>query len=56
VELYVDADVWRREKWNCHPLINTATLVIPRSDIERFLAHTGHTQRVVTLEERRVES
>jgi len=55
VELYVDTDVWQREKWNCHPLINTATLVIARSDIERFLAHTGHTPRVVTLEERRVE-
>ena len=49
VELYVDADVWRSEKWNCHPLINTATLVIARSDIDKFLAHTGHTPRVVTL-------
>lgn len=55
VELYVDADVWRREKWNCHPLINTSTLVIARPDIDRFLAHTGHTARVVTLEERRAE-
>ena len=49
VELYVDADVWQCEKWNCHPLINTATLVIARSDIDKFLAHTGHTPRVVTL-------
>jgi Ala-tRNA(Pro) deacylase len=52
VELYVDEDVWRRERWNCHPLINTATLVIARPDIERFLARTGHTPHVVPLEER----
>ena len=52
VELYVDADVWHRDRWNCHPLINTATLVITRPDIEKFLAHTGHSARVVRLEER----
>jgi Ala-tRNA(Pro) deacylase len=52
VELYVDADVWNREWWNCHPLINTATLVLSRSGIERLLAHTGHMPHVVTLEAR----
>ena len=49
VELYVDADVWHSEKWNCHPLTNTATLVIAKPDIEKFLAHTGHAPRVVRL-------
>ncbi|HEX3867309.1 MAG TPA: prolyl-tRNA synthetase associated domain-containing protein [Gemmatimonadaceae bacterium] len=52
VELYVDADVWRAEAWRCHPLINSATLVIARQDVEKLLAHTGHTARVVTLESR----
>jgi Ala-tRNA(Pro) deacylase len=52
VELYIDADVWKRELWNCHPLINTATLVLSRESIERFLAHTGHTPHVVTLDAR----
>jgi Ala-tRNA(Pro) deacylase len=52
VELYIDDDVWKREWWNCHPLINTATLVLSRGDIEKFLAHTGHTPHVVTLEAR----
>ena len=52
VELYVDSDVWKRDRWNCHPLINTKTLVLARSDIERFLAHTGHTARVVDVDER----
>jgi Ala-tRNA(Pro) deacylase len=53
VELCVDADVWRAPAWRCHPLINDITLVIARTDIEKFLAHTGHTPRVLTLEERR---
>jgi Ala-tRNA(Pro) deacylase len=52
VELYVDAEVWKRDRWNCHPLINSATLVLSRASIETFLAHTGHTPHVVTLEAR----
>jgi Ala-tRNA(Pro) deacylase len=49
VELFVDADVWNSDKWNCHPLVNTATLVIAKPDIERFLGHTGHAPRVVRI-------
>jgi Ala-tRNA(Pro) deacylase len=52
VELFVDADVWHTARWRCHPLVNTATLVLSRSDIQKFLATTGHTPRVVTLEAR----
>ena len=52
VELYVDDVVWRAAQWRCHPLVNSATLVVSRGDIERFLAHTGHTPHVVTLAER----
>jgi Ala-tRNA(Pro) deacylase len=50
VELYVDRDVWNAPLWRCHPLVNTATLVIPRDGIEKFLAHTGHRQHVVQLD------
>ena len=53
VELCVDADVWHTPSWRCHPLINSVTLVLARTDIERFLSHTGHTPRVLKLEERR---
>jgi Ala-tRNA(Pro) deacylase len=49
VELYVDRDVWDAPRWRCHPLVNTATLVIERSDLERFFAHTRHTPHVVRL-------
>src|SRR5436190_17256652 len=33
VELYIDAEVWHTPSWRCHPLVNTATLVLARSDI-----------------------
>jgi Ala-tRNA(Pro) deacylase len=50
VELYVDRDVWDTPQWRCHPLVNSATLVLARTDLERFFAHTGHAPRVLTLE------
>jgi Ala-tRNA(Pro) deacylase len=49
VELYVDADVWRAARWRCHPMVNSATLVLTREDIEVFLARTGHRPAVVSL-------
>ncbi len=49
VELYVDRDVWDTPRWRCHPLVNTATLVLAREDLERFFAHTGHRPHVVGL-------
>ncbi|HXT17298.1 MAG TPA: prolyl-tRNA synthetase associated domain-containing protein [Gemmatimonadaceae bacterium] len=52
VELYVDRDVWNAPLWRCHPLTNTATLIMARTDLERFFEHTGHTPRVVDLRER----
>jgi Ala-tRNA(Pro) deacylase len=50
VELYIDSDVWQTPEWRCHPLTNSATLVISRPDIEKFLARTGHTPRVIPVE------
>ena len=49
VELYVDREVWHAPFWRCHPLVKTATLLIPRSGIDTFLLHTGHEARVVEL-------
>jgi Ala-tRNA(Pro) deacylase len=52
VELFIDADLWKdAEALQCHPLRNTATLVIPREGIERFLAATGHQLQVTALPE-----
>jgi len=52
VQLWVDADIWEAEYFLCHPLVNTATLVIARSDLLRFFALTGHDPQVVDMPER----
>jgi len=45
VELWIDADIWRGEYFQSHPLVNTATLVISKSELARFLQLTGHPPR-----------
>ncbi|MBM4186008.1 MAG: prolyl-tRNA synthetase associated domain-containing protein [Gemmatimonadetes bacterium] len=52
VELLVDREVWDAPAWRCHPLVNTATLVIDRAAVERFLEATGHRPRVVDVRAR----
>lgn len=49
VEVFIDRDVWVAESIHCHPLVNTATLSISHESVERFLAATGHTWRVVDV-------
>lgn len=50
VELCVDDEVWRAAAWRCHPLVNTATVVLSRGAVETVLAHTGHRPRVLVLD------
>ena len=45
VELWVDSEIWRGEMFLCHPLVNTATLVLSKVELERFLALTGHVPK-----------
>jgi Ala-tRNA(Pro) deacylase len=46
VELWIDAQVWKGETFLSHPLVNTATLVIAKPELERFFALTGHTPHI----------
>jgi len=52
VTLWVDADIWQGNFFWCHPLVNTATLVIARSDLLRFFELTGHMPQVIAMPER----
>jgi Ala-tRNA(Pro) deacylase len=47
VELWIDAAIWHSEYFLSHPLVNTATLVLSKSELERFFAWTGHTVHLV---------
>ena len=42
VELIVDETLWQADAFQCHPLVNTSTLVIAKPEMERFLSLTGH--------------
>jgi Ala-tRNA(Pro) deacylase len=42
VALWIDREIWSGERFLCHPLVNTATLVLSKAELERFFALTGH--------------
>ena len=43
VELWIDAEIWQNDTFLSHPLVNTATLVLSKAELERFFSITGHT-------------
>jgi Ala-tRNA(Pro) deacylase len=43
VDLWIDAETWQGEKFLCHPLVNTSTLVLSKIELKRFFELTGHT-------------
>jgi Ala-tRNA(Pro) deacylase len=49
VELVVDESIWQAEQVQCHPLVNTATLIIRLDDVRRLLAHLGRQATVMAL-------
>jgi Ala-tRNA(Pro) deacylase len=49
VEVWIDRDIWQAEALHCHPLVNTATLVLTLDSLRAFLQATGHAVRVVEI-------
>lgn len=49
VELWIDQDLRQAEFIQCHPLVNTSTLVLSMEDMIRFFQKTGHTAGIVSL-------
>ncbi|MFM5679690.1 prolyl-tRNA synthetase associated domain-containing protein [Aeromonas veronii] len=49
VELVVDEAIWQAEQVQCHPLVNTATLIVRLDDVRRLLAHLGREATVMRL-------
>jgi Ala-tRNA(Pro) deacylase len=43
VELWIDAEIWQGEYFLSHPLVNTATLILSKTELERFFVLTGHS-------------
>jgi len=49
VEFVIERALWEAPVLQAHPLVNTATLIISHADLERFVAATGHSPRVIDL-------
>jgi Ala-tRNA(Pro) deacylase len=45
----VDRELWQAEALQCHPLVNTATIVISQPDLDRFFALTGHAIQILDI-------
>lgn len=56
VEVVIDKELWESDRIQCHPLVNTATLSLAHSDVEKFLAGTGHPPQILDIPRRGVVS
>lgn len=49
VELVMDEEIWQAPAFQCHPLVNTSTLVLARGDLMRVIALSRHRPRVLRV-------
>lgn len=49
VSILVDKALWQFDSFQCHPLVNTSTLVLSREDTQRFFELTGHEYQLIDV-------
>jgi Ala-tRNA(Pro) deacylase len=49
VELVIDRSIWHADAIQAHPLINTQTVIISKSELERFLLKTRHQPTIIDV-------
>jgi Ala-tRNA(Pro) deacylase len=49
VQFVIDQALWDAPALQAHPLVNTATMVVPQADLIRFLAATGHAPQIISV-------
>ena len=49
VEVIMDEPLWGEDAFQFHPMVNTATLVISKENIKRFLKVTGHEVKSLSI-------
>ena len=47
VRCIIDQSLWDAEAIHAHPLRNTATMIVSHSDLNKFLALTGHSPQII---------
>ena len=45
----IDKELMNDQWFRSHPLVNTATICLKTSELERFLKHTGHSSEFINL-------
>jgi Ala-tRNA(Pro) deacylase len=51
VEVIIDEPLWGEDAFQFHPLVNTATLVISKDNLKRFLDVDGHEVKFLPIPE-----
>ena len=49
VEVIIDEELWKADALLCHPLVNTATLVIFKEGITKFMEATKHVAKILNV-------
>lgn len=49
IEVFIDNSLWNRGVLRCHPLVNTASLVLTTDAMRLFFAVTGHEVKLVDV-------
>lgn len=49
VEVFLDTEIWEADFLQCHPLVNTASLVVSHEGIEKFLKASNHAWNVIDV-------
>ena len=49
VQFVLDQTLWDAAAVQAHPLINTATMIVPHAELVRFLAATGHEPHIISV-------
>lgn len=52
VELVIDQEIWQAKSLQCHPLVNTATLVMPMTELRRLLDILQRPAKIIEITEK----
>jgi Ala-tRNA(Pro) deacylase len=52
VEMLFDEELWNEEAFQCHPLVNTSTLILSKRALKAFFTAVEHEPRILAVPSR----
>ena len=52
VEMVFDEELWQADAFQCHPLVNTSTLILSKEALTAFFAAVGHEPAIMDVPSR----